>query len=65
MSVLKVRRNIIFEQGNCGLFLINQFECIFQLQASTDKIGYPDIYERDSDIDNIYQSVSSDTQNIT
>ena len=31
---------------------------MFQLQASTDKIGYPDIYERDADIDNIYQSVS-------
>ena len=37
---------------------------MFQLQASTDKIGYPDIYERDADIDNIYQSVSDVIQTI-
>ena len=39
---------------------IKIFHCFgtFQIQASTDKIGYPDIYERDADIDNIYQSVS-------
>jgi len=30
---------------------------ILQLTAATDKMGYPDIYMNDAEIDNIYQDV--------